>query len=151
MKRKAWGFACAALGLTLAAGTCFAQDQPSTAKRVGEKIDSAVKSLKRGAKEAGDALQQQYAHAKTAVHNMSVAGRVYARLRWDKALQSAKVDVDVKADGAATLVGTVPDAKAKAKAIELTADTVGVARVVDRLTVAAAETPAPASAAPTKP
>ncbi len=145
--------ACSSLALVLAAWTSYGQQQekPSTGQRVSEKLDSAVQSLKRGAKGAGETIHQQYARARTAVHNMGVSGRVYARLHWDKALQNAKIDLDVKENGVATLVGTVPDAKAKLKALELTQDTVGVVRVVDRLNVQTPETPNPAAATPATP
>lgn len=137
MTRKNWWLACSLFGLAIATTACFGQDQtkPSTGKRVGEKLDSAVQSLKRGAKEAGESIQQQYARARTAVHNMGVSSRIYARLHWDKELQTSKIDIDVKKDGVATLKGTVPDAKAKAKALALAQDTVGVVRVMDQMTV----------------
>ena len=44
---------------------------------------------------------------------MGVAGRVYGRLHWDKDLEGAKIDLDVKENGVATLAGTVPDVRAQ--------------------------------------
>jgi len=151
MTRKPFRIAWALLGLTLAAWPCLGQDQPSTSKRVGDKLENAVKSLKRSAKEAGDSIQHQYERARASVHNLGVSGRVYARLHWDKALTSTKIEIDVKENGVATLSGTVPDAKAKAKALELTQDTVGVVRVVDQMTVLPPSTAAPAASAPATP
>lgn len=131
------------LGVLLVfAWTGAAQDNPPKST-VGEKVDNAVKNLKKGAQEAGDAVRQQYEKARAGIHNMSVAARVYGRLHWDKALHGSKVDVDVHKDGVATLTGTVADLTARAKAVELTRDTVGVASVVDRLSVQTPTTTAP--------
>jgi osmotically-inducible protein OsmY len=128
-------------------GTAMAQDQPASGT-VGEKVDSAVQNLKKSAQDAGEALRQQYEKARTSIHNMGVSSRVYGRLHWDKALSGAKVDVDVRQDGVATLTGSVPDAIARAKAVELTRDTVGVTKVVDRLVMQSAAGAAPVSAPP---
>jgi osmotically-inducible protein OsmY len=143
MMRKLGSMASCAVAVALAAGTCVAQDtalKPS----VGQRFESAVQDLKKGAREAGDSIQQEFAHAKTAVHNMSVSSRVYGRLHWDKELQGAKLNVDVKEDGNAFLTGTVPTAAAKVKAVALARDTVGVVRVNDQLTVGPASEGTPA-------
>ena len=47
-----------------------------------------------------------------------------------------------------TLTGTVLDARAKVKAVELTSDTVGVTEVVDRLTVQTTAETTPAAVTP---
>ena len=70
------------------------------------------------------------------VHGLGEHGRIYARFHWDKHLQQAKIEISVKG-GVATLTGTVPTAKAKAKAIELAEDTVGIDKVIAHLTVTA--------------
>jgi osmotically-inducible protein OsmY len=71
---------------------------------------------------------------------MEVQHRVYARLHWDKSLSMSKFEVSMSDKGVATLTGSVADPKAKAKAVELAADTVGVAQVIDELTVQSAAT-----------
>jgi hyperosmotically inducible periplasmic protein len=111
---------------------------PDTAPKstVKDKLDSAVDSVKRGAQSAADAVKEQYHRARESVHGLGEHGRVYARLHWDKHLQEAKIEITVKG-GVATLTGTVPTAKAKAKAIELAEDTVGIDKVIDHLTVVA--------------
>jgi osmotically-inducible protein OsmY len=119
-----------------------AQDQPPAPKeglteKVKEKLDSAARSIKRGAQSASDAVKEQYHRARESVHNLGEHGRVYARLHWDKHLQGAKIEITVKGS-VATLTGTVADAKAKAKALELTRDTVGITEVVDHLNLASA-------------
>jgi osmotically-inducible protein OsmY len=128
------------LGLLLGLGGWSlgaAQDEPkkATGQSVGEKVDSVVQSIKKGARETSESIREQYNRARTAVHNMGVSARVYSRLHWDKALHDAQIDLDVKDDGVATLKGAVADVKAKAKALELAQDTIGVTRVVDLLTV----------------
>jgi osmotically-inducible protein OsmY len=119
--------------IALAAGIGAAQ-QPSR-PTVGERVDNAVQNIKQGAREVGQTVREQALKARTSIHDMSVTARVYGRLHWDKALYSSKIDVTVREDGVATVSGVVPDAKARAKAVELTADTVGVTRVVDQLSV----------------
>ncbi len=139
------------LGLTLVvASTGVAQDTPPKST-VGDKFDSAVQSLKKGAQEATETVRQQYERARGSIHNMGVASRVYGRLHWDKALAGSKVEVDVRKDGVAVLTGSVADPKARAKAVELTRDTVGVTQVMDQLTVQTSVTPAPVTGTVTKP
>ena len=65
---------------------------------------------------------------------MGIPSRVYGRLHWDK--QFHGISLFVKAEGGTVTVrGTLPDDEAKAKAIELIKDTVGVTRVIDQLSV----------------
>jgi osmotically-inducible protein OsmY len=142
MRRAHRGLAGLALGLTLAAWSPLglAQQAPppqkgTTGEKVGEKVDEAVQSIKRGVREASESIREQFAKAKASVHRMNVESRVYGRLHWDKALTDAHIDLSVDNDGIATLRGNVADIKAKLKAVELARDTVGIARVVDELKV----------------
>jgi osmotically-inducible protein OsmY len=125
--------------IALAAGISAAQ-QPAR-PTVGERVDNAVQNIKQGAREVGQTVREQAIRAKTSIHDMSVSTRVHGRLHWDKALNGSKIDVVVREDGVTTISGVVPDTKARAKAVELTADTVGVAQVVDQLSVGTATTP----------
>lgn len=133
----------AALLAAFALGCGFAmtraQDQTPAPKgtvtdKVKAKLDSAAQSIKREARSAADAVKEQYQRARESVHGMGEHGRVYARLHWDRHLQGARIEIAVKGS-VATLTGTVPDSKAKAKALELTQDTVGITDVVDHLTI----------------
>jgi hypothetical protein len=125
--------AVAALGLTW---TCAGRAQdPDTGKKIGEKVDSAIQDIKSGLRKAGDAAREQFAKARTSVHNMGVESRVYGRIHWDKALNDATIELTTTEDGVITLKGTVADAKARTKAVELTRDTVGVTKVVDQLAI----------------
>jgi osmotically-inducible protein OsmY len=121
----------------LAAWTCLAQEPRPT---VGDRVDNAVQNLKRGARDVKDSVRVQLEKARTSVHDMNVTTRIYGRLHWDKALNGSKLDIHVREDGVATLMGAVPDARARAKAVELTRDTVGVTQVNDQLTVQATTT-----------
>ena len=124
--------------LTLAGGIGIgigrAQQDQGPAEKTGSKLDEAGRSFKKGLEEARDAVREQLARARGSVHNMDVASRVYGRLHWDKTLTTSTLDLDVKG-GVATLRGAVPDAKAKAKAVELAEDTVGISKVIDQLTI----------------
>jgi len=162
MSLKQWNLAVPLVGFTLAASACLAQTPPKNdapppaekpvGERVGEKVDGAVQSIKKGVSSAGEAIRDQYEKARTSVHNMSVGARVYGRLHWDKALVNDKVEVDVQKGGVAVLTGTVGDAKARAKAVELTSDTVGVTKVVDQLSILTTTSGAtPARVTPAKP
>ena len=135
--------------LLLVSTAAAQQNQPKST--VSDKVDSAVQSLKKGAREASEAVRQQYEKARTSIHNMGVASRVYGRIHWDKNLAGSRVEIDVREDGNAILTGTVPDVAARTKAVDLTRDTVGVTRVTDRLTIQTVVNPAPAATTAPKP
>ena len=145
MQRKHWGMAAVACGLLLMTWTSGAQEPKGTGTQIKEKFKGAVQSVKKGVASAEEGVRAQYARARDAVHNMGVQGRVYARLHWDKALNGTKLELHAPKEGVIVLRGTVATAKAKAKAVELATDTVGVVDVVDELTVAT--TAAPGAAA----
>jgi hyperosmotically inducible protein len=130
----------AAVGLL--ADRALAQE-PGLGKRVGEKLDEAGAAIRRDVGKAGDAMREQFHKAKASINAMGIEARVYGRLRWDKALDGATIDVSAAKDGTITLTGTVADALAKAKAVRLAADTVGVTRVVDQLATTTPTTSAP--------
>jgi hyperosmotically inducible periplasmic protein len=124
------------LSLILATGTTAIAQQQDTGKKVGQQLDELGRTIKKGLQNAGETLREQFTKARAAVHDMDVMARVYGRLHWDKCLNTAELDLEVKED-VVTLRGAVPDAKAKVKAVELARDTVGVNEVVDELTIAA--------------
>jgi osmotically-inducible protein OsmY len=98
---------------------------------VGQRIGEAIDQVSSG-------VQQAWQQVKEAGNRMGVEARVYARLRWDKAIHSATIDIEVPKAGTVVLKGSVPDAAAKKKAVELANDTIGVEQVVDQLAVAPA-------------
>jgi len=116
-------------------GAPAAGAEQKSSESIGQKVDSALERLKQEAQDAAKRLREGFERVRATVDNMGAEARVYARLRWDKALEGAAVHVDVGSGGVATLEGTVPSEAAKAKARQLAGDTVGVERVVDKLTV----------------
>ena len=130
----------ASLAITFSAlgSTANAQQGP-----IGQGLNDAGRAVKRGFQTAGQAVSGSFQKTRTSVHNMEVVSRVYSRLHWDKTLTSSTMEIEVQAGGVAILTGLVPNEEAKAKALTLTSETVGVNRVVDQLTVASIGAPAP--------
>jgi hyperosmotically inducible periplasmic protein len=143
MKRKTWITLTAVpvfgLAALFAAGVTrsYAQDapQPTLGEKIKEKAGNAVTSIKKGALSAEDALKEKYAQARAGIVKMEIEARVYARLHWEKALVDSRIDLHTPSPGVVVLSGTVASEKAKAKASELTADTVGVTQVTNNLLV----------------
>jgi osmotically-inducible protein OsmY len=133
---RRYGFGVLALAASgaLLAYNAGAQE-PQAGRKVGEKIDEAAAAVRRGVDRASDSVRAEFHKVKASVNAMGVAGRVYGRLRWDKGLEAAKIDVDADRDGTVTLSGTVADAVARGKAVRLAAETVGVVRVADELRI----------------
>ncbi len=138
--------AAAVLGLSLivATGPAATPQQQDSGKKVGQQLDELGRTIKKGLQNAGETVREKFAKARAAVHDMDLASRVYGRLHWEKCLNSSTLDLEVK-DDVVTLRGTVPDPKARMKAVELARDTVGINEVVDHLTIAASLGTGPAS------
>ncbi len=66
---------------------------------------------------------------------MEVLDRVYSRLHWEKGLAGSTLEVQEATGGVTVLRGTVPDSRAKAKAVDLARNTTGVTEVVDEISV----------------
>lgn len=135
-----------AVVVALAMGTAWwggvgRAQQEGVGEKAGEKLDQVGRKLRRGLDRAEGAVRESFNKTRESVHSMGVAARVYGRLHWDKTLNSCDLHVKVE-NGVATLSGAVPGAEARAKAVTLTADTVGVVRVVDQMTVTTTETTA---------
>ena len=67
-------------------------------------------------------------------NEFALDARVSLRLRWDKDLQKAAIQVQAK-NGIVELKGTVVDLPQRQRAVQLARTTVGVADVVDELVV----------------
>ena len=131
--------------------------QDGVATKAAEKLDEVGRAIKRGILNAeetvrdglnktGETVREGFAKTRDSVQGMGVLSRVYGRVHWDKALNSSSIFVKAEG-GTITIRGIVPDEDAKAKAIALVKDTVGVTRVIDQLSVlptSAAETSRPA-------
>ena len=130
--------AAAALATALAGGLAARAQQGGVAGRVGEALDNTGRAIKNG-------VQGAFAKTQMKINTMEVLDRVYSRLHWERTLTTSALDLEVQPGGATVLRGAVPNARAKAKAVELARDTVGVTQVIDQLTVVApAATPPPA-------
>ena len=114
----------------LLCGLVSAQQPPGTVEKIGEKID-------RGLSQIGTELSQAWAEVRKSVEKMGVQGRVYGRLHWDKALENATLEIDVRDGQVVVLKGAVNGAAAKQKAEQLARDTVGVTSVVNELAITA--------------
>jgi hypothetical protein len=110
-----------------------AANQPGVGERVGESVD-------RGLTNIGNRLRKTWADFRKSVDELSVQGRVYGRLHWDKAIGSAPIEINVQNENIVTLSGSVPTEAAHRTAVTLANDTVGVRQVVDHLTVGATTT-----------
>jgi hypothetical protein len=121
----------AVLGLGLGAGTGLAQK--GVVERLGQKIDDVGRDVKAGVQDLGEAVAKRFEAVQTDVHRMGLHHRVYARLHWDKALHSSKIEVHLLRGGAVLLRGTVPDTAARKQAVTLASGTVDVTEVIDEL------------------
>jgi hyperosmotically inducible protein len=110
-----------------------APNQPGVGVRVGESVD-------RGLTNIGNRLRRTWADFRKSVDELSVQGRVYGRLHWDKAIGSAPIEIAVQNENVVTLTGSVPNDAARRTAVALANDTVGVQQVVDHLTVGSTTT-----------
>jgi osmotically-inducible protein OsmY len=120
-----------------------ASAQQGTAEKIGQRVDEGLEKLTEG-------IQQAWRDVRKTVDQLGVQGRVYGRLRWDKALADAEIDVDIQEPNTIILTGGVPDDAARAKAVQLAHDTVGVQQVIDRLQLELPSTE-PNTPAPTQP
>jgi hypothetical protein len=131
--------------------------QDGVAAKAGEKLDDVGRAIKRGIVDAeesvrdglnktgatvrdglnrtGESVREGFSKARDAVQGMGLVPRVYGRLHWDKALHSSTLFVKAEG-GTVTIRGLVPDDAAKARAVALVRDTVGVKEVIVQLSVA---------------
>ncbi len=133
---------------SLAAEPPVATETPSANQGVGERVGEAVD---RGLTNLGQKVRKTWAEFRKSVDELSVQGRVYGRLHWDKAIGSAPIEISVRDESIVTLSGTVPNESARRTAVTLAGDTIGVRQVVDRLTVAAATTTTTTTTTPSAP
>ncbi len=97
-------------------------------QRAGQAIDNAGKNIRRG-------VETGVARGQITAQERELLGRVTQRIKWDKQLVSSTLQLVVQADGTVSLRGSVMDEAAKARAVDLVENTVGVTAVVDELAV----------------
>ena len=87
-------------------GTLAAQEAtPPAEQGVGTKIGESVD---RGLNQLGEKLRRGWADIRKSVDELTVQGRVYGRLRWDKSLATAPIEITVQNENVVTLSGSVP-------------------------------------------
>lgn len=119
--------------------------EQGTGAAIGEKVE-------RGLNELGEKLRRGWADIRKSVDELTVQGRVYGRIRWDKALVNAPIEITVQNENVVTLSGSVSDEAAHTSAIRLAQDTIGVRQVIDQLTVTSTKiTNVPATTEPAPP
>lgn len=102
--------------------------QDGFVERLGEQVDRGIDRLSSEAIEGWQSLRRS-------VDRFGVQARVYSRLRWDKEIATADIDVKVEEEGVVVLRGAMRDEQAKRKAVQLAQDTIDVQKVVDQLSV----------------
>jgi osmotically-inducible protein OsmY len=116
--------------LVLAACGCENQDREHL-DRIARKVAAKVSNLTEG---TDSRLQAGWQAFRGDLDQLTLDLRVAARIRWDKSLQGARIDVAVH-DGVIDLKGTVRDADQRRHAVELAEQTVGANKVNDALEV----------------
>lgn len=101
--------------------------------------DSFKNKLDRGVREAESKLRETWGDIKRGTQRMTVQGRVYARLYWDKSLADSTIKIEPKDGGVVVLKGSIPSAQARRRAVELAQTTVGVNETIDELAIAPAK------------
>lgn len=105
-----------------------AQEKEGLGERLGEKIDKGLRQL-------STELRQEWSQVRQSVERMSVQGRVYSRLRWDKGIDVSTLDIQMQDKDTVVLHGTVASTAQQQKAVQLAQDTVGVGKVIDKTIV----------------
>jgi osmotically-inducible protein OsmY len=113
--------------------TCTGFAQQGVVERIGHKLDDVGRGVKDGVRDVGDVVRKRFEAVQADVQRMGIHSRVYARLHWDKSLNSSKIEVHMLRGGVVLLRGMVPDAEARKKAVALATETVDVTEVVDEL------------------
>jgi osmotically-inducible protein OsmY len=118
-----------AICLVIVCASLSVMGQQKESDSIGDKVN-------RGLERAESKLRETWGDIKRATHRMTIEGRVYARLYWDKSLADAPFQLEARNGGVIVLKGSVPTSEAKHRAIELAQSTVGVNETVDELGIA---------------
>lgn len=137
MRRPITILATVAIAVTGLYSQLPAQEGP--AQQIGRRIDQGLEQL-------SQEVQEAWTEVRTRVDRLGVQGRVYGRLRWDKAFADEPIEVTVEARDIVTLTGRVGSESARQQALELAKNTIGVREVIDHLRVEPSERIAPPTA-----
>jgi hypothetical protein len=116
-----------AFAATLVTTAAFSQDGPLN--RVGRALDNAGKNIRYR-------VESEVARGQVVSEEREVLGRVLRRIEWDKPMQGSALRLEGRPDGVVVLRGSVLTDEAKARAVDLATNTVGVTTVVDEIAVA---------------
>jgi osmotically-inducible protein OsmY len=122
------------LSLTLSAA-CLCGCGDRQANKIGEMTAESARSATRAMSVAAEHLGKAASKLKEQVGEAELTGKVFARLHWDKQLQSVKIAIDSQPGGVVVLTGNVASETVRSRIIELAANTVGVREVRDVLRV----------------
>lgn len=128
--RALWTILC---GLAFLAG-CESQDAERL-NRLGAKVLDKMQDPPSLSAVGGPASPLQ--SIRGSWNDLALDTRVSARLRWDKDLAGATIQVNAAGKGEVRLRGTVASMDARQKAVALARNTVGVTNVQDELEVEA--------------
>ena len=92
-------------------------------------------------------LSDSWSAARGCWTDAALDGRVATRMRWDKTLADAHIEVRAAAPGVVRLRGTVADQATHEHALDVAAATVGVEKIVDELKVEGTEKGEPGASA----
>lgn len=106
--------------------SAFAQNGPL--QRVGRALDRAGQNIR-------NRVEMEVARSQITAAERDVLGRVMMRLEWDKKLAGSALRLEAQPGGTVVLRGSVASEAAKARAVDLAGNTIGVTRVVDELAV----------------
>jgi hypothetical protein len=126
---RCWG---PLLALAAVAGGCNQEDADRMA-RVGRKLTTRAEALT-GDQDGG--LKKGWQAVRNGWQETTLAGRVAARLRWDKKLVNSQIQTSA-AGNVVQLKGAVHDLEQRRRALDLAESTTGVEKVMDALEVAA--------------
>ena len=117
--------------LLLGPAGCSHQDADRLA-RVARRSAAKVEGLTGG---AGHRLSDGWQALRVGWDEVTLDSRVGARLRWDKGLAGAHIEVHASGT-TVELEGTVADANQRGRAVDLAEATLGVEHVTDKLEIA---------------
>jgi hypothetical protein len=120
------------VAMTVTSLGCNGDDRDRLA-RMGRTIAAKTEELTSG---ANDQLAGGWDAVRADLDKMALDARVSARLRWDKALAGAAIQVHSEG-GTVELTGQVADAAQRSRAVDLAESTMGAEKVVDKLDVPA--------------
>ncbi len=111
---------------TLAPAASYAQEGPL--RRAGQALDNAGKNIRYR-------VETEIARGQVTAQERDVLSRVMRRVEWDRPLVGSAMQFEVRPGGTVVLRGSVASDALKRRAVDLVANTVGVAGVVDELAV----------------